>query len=362
MSSPVITEAAVLAALSQVEEPDLRKDLVSLNMVRDIQIDGLSVGFTVVLTTPACPLKDQIRQACENAIHLLVNREAQVTITFTAEVKQATSPVAGGLPGVRNLIAVASGKGGVGKSTVSANLAVALAQTGARVGLIDADIFGPSAPILFNLRTYRPLIDSSTGRDLMTPAKKHGVAVMSIGFLVSADQAIVMRGPRVSNTLAQMLNDTAWGELDYLIADLPPGTGDIQITLAQQFPLTGAVVITTPQDIALADTRKACGMFRAPSINVPILGVVENMSWFSPSDLPDRKYYLFGRGGGQALADEFQVPLLVQLPLEEDVRSGSDAGLPVALLTDSLTGQAFRQLALRVAQAIAIRTAATVPQ
>ena len=345
---PTITEAAVWNALRQVEEPDLKKDLVTLNMVRNLRIEGQRVTFTVVLTTPACPLKDLIRNACVQAVKLLVSADAQVEVEMTAEV--TTSQPNAQASGLRNLVAVGSGKGGVGKSTVAANLAVALARAGSRVGLLDADIYGPSVPLLFGLEGERPLLREVQGRDCMVPFDRHGVQVMSIGFLVKPEQAVIMRG---------LLNDTAWDDLDYLILDLPPGTGDIHITIAQQFPLAGALVVTTPQAVAVADAHKALAMFTSPQINVPVLGVVENMAYFSPPDLPDRRYYLFGQGGGQQLADRFGVPLLGQLPLVEAIRLSGDSGLPIALEGESLLGQAYADLAARVAQQVSIANART---
>ncbi len=350
-----ITETAVWNALRQVEEPDLKKDLVTLNMVRNLRIEGQRVAFTVVLTTPACPLKDLIRNACVQAIKLLVSPEAEVDIEMTAEV--TTSQAAARITGLRNLVAVGSGKGGVGKSTVASNLAVALARAGSRVGLLDADIYGPSVPLLFGLEGERPLLREHQGRDLMVPFNRHGVQVMSIGFLVEPGQPVVWRGPMASKAMNQLLGDTLWGELDYLILDLPPGTGDIHITIAQQFPLAGALIVTTPQAVAVADAQKALAMFTSPQINVPVLGVIENMAYFSPPDLPDRRYYLFGQGGGQLLADRFGVPLLGQLPLVEAVRESGDAGQPIALAGDSALGQAYAELAARVAQQVSIANA-----
>lgn len=352
MGKPAIAEEAVWNALRQVEEPDLKKDLVSLNMVRNLRVDGLRVAFTVVLTTPACPLKDMIRNACVQAVKLLVHPDAEVEVEMTAEV--TGSQPSARAAGIRNLIAVGSGKGGVGKSTVAANLAVALARAGSRVGLLDADIYGPSVPLLFGLEGERPLLREVNGRDLMVPFFRHGVQVMSIGFLVEPGQPVVWRGPMASKAMNQLLNDTIWDDLDYLILDLPPGTGDIHITIAQQFPLAGAVIVTTPQAVAVADAQKALAMFVSPQIGVSVLGVVENLSYFSPPDLPDRRYYLFGQGGGQSLAEQFKVPLLAQLPLVEAVRESGDAGRPAALDANTPEGRAYAELAARVAQQVSI--------
>ena len=356
-----ITPVQVLDALRHVEEPDLKKDLVTLNMVRDIVVEGRRVSFTVVLTTPACPLKEIIHNACVTAVKHLVAPDAEVHVNLTANVTPSAASASGALPGVRNLVAVASGKGGVGKSSVAVNLAVALAQRGARVGLLDADIYGPSVPLMMGLLDARPLVHDVAGRQVMLPLEAHGVKVMSIGFLVDSNQSIVWRGPMASNAFKQLVGDTDWGELDYLICDLPPGTGDIHITLSQQFPLTGAVIVTTPQAVAVADARKAVGMFLSPAIHVPVLGVVENMAYFTPPELPDRRYHLFGQGGAQALADEFGVPVLGQVPIVEAVREGGDSGRPAALEAGAPVAQAFAALAGAVAQQLSIRNAAAVP-
>lgn len=349
------TPEAVLNALRQVEEPDLKQDLVTLNMVQNVRVEGLKVSFTVVLTTPACPLKDMIRNACITAVKHLVHPEAEVEVNLTARV--TGMPDTKGLPNVANLIAVASGKGGVGKSTVAVNLAVALAQTGARVGLLDADIYGPSVPIMLGLEDHQPPAEEIDGKPVLHPIERFGIHIMSIGFLVSRDQAIVWRGPMASNAFKQLVNDTQWPELDYLIVDLPPGTGDIHITLSQQFPLAGAVIVTTPQQVALSDARKALAMFLAPAIGVPVLGVVENMAYFSPPELPDNRYYIFGEGGGQALATEFGIPLLGQIPIVEGIRSGGDTGTPVATDSATILGEAFQRLARSLAQQVSIRNA-----
>jgi ATP-binding protein involved in chromosome partitioning len=355
-----LTVENVLAALRHVDDPDLKRDLVTLNMVRDVQIQGPQVSFTVVLTTPACPMKEVLHRACVTAIHTLVDPAAVVDVTLTANVTTAET---GGpkLPGVRNVIAVASGKGGVGKSTVAANLALALVQQGARVGLVDADIYGPSVPTLFGLEGERPLTfdDPETGKTTLQPIERHGLKLMSIGFMVPPGQAIVWRGPMASNALRQLFVDTAWGELDYLVVDLPPGTGDIHITVAQQFPITGAVMVTTPQLLASADVRKAIAMMLNPQIHVPLLGIVENMAWFEAPELPGRRYYLFGQGGGQQLADEYNLPLLAQLPLLEPPAKGP-MHLPVVQAPESGLAQALVAFAQRVAQQVSVFNAQVV--
>jgi ATP-binding protein involved in chromosome partitioning len=351
-----ITKEQVLKALSYVDDPDLKKDLVTLNMVSDIAVAGNKVSFTVILTTPACPLKDAIRQACENAIHHLVDKKADVHITMTSDVTTRRIDNGKMLPGVKNIIAVASGKGGVGKSTIAVNLALGLAKNGASVGLIDADIYGPSIPMMLDIKGQRPKIKDVDGKNLMIPIEKYGIKALSIGLLVDEKQAVVWRGPMVSSALRQFVTDCDWGELDYLVIDLPPGTGDIHLTLVQTVPVTGAVIVTTPQDVSLADAKKAMGMFSIHPINVPIIGVVENMSYFTPAELPNHKYYLFGKGGGKKLSEEFNVPLLGQIPIVQSIREGGDSGKP-AILTDDISSDAFYNLAQTVAQNIAIRNA-----
>ena len=275
-----ITNKQILKALGTVEEPDLKKDLVSLNMIQDIVIDGLNVSFTVMLTTPACPLKELIKSRCVEAIHSLVSKEIEINIEMKADVTSTRLGLSPTLPNVKNIIAISSGKGGVGKSTVSANLAVALAKTGARVGLIDADIFGPSIPVMFGVEDEKPGMIEEDGKNKIIPLKKHGVSLISIGFLAPSENAIVWRGPMASSALRQFIGDVKWGELDYLLIDLPPGTSDIHLTLVQSVPVTGALVVTTPQKVALEDARKGLTMFQQKQINVPILGVIENMAYF----------------------------------------------------------------------------------
>ena len=356
-----ITEAAVWQALSYVEEPDLKQDLVTLKMVEDVRVDGRRVSFTVVLTTPACPLKDLIRTACERAIHTMVDKEAEVTVNMTSRVTTARQQ-GGVLPKVKNIIAVASGKGGVGKSTVTANLAIALARSGARVGLVDADISGPSMPVMFGVETAQPRMykDESTGQTWIQPIAAHGVKLISIGFLTPAEHAVVWRGPMASSALKQFITQVDWGELDYLLIDMPPGTGDIHLTLVQTVPVTGVVIVTTPQKVALADAQKGLAMFRQPQINVPVLGVVENMAWFTPAELPQNRYYLFGEGGGARLAEAAGVPLLGQIPLVQSIREAGDQGRPEVLganasETQSTTAAVFTALAEEVARQVSIR-------
>lgn len=353
----MITKELVLDALSNVIEPDLGKDLVTLNMIEDVEVDGKKVSFTVVLTTPACPMKDMIHNACENAIIHFVDKEAEVDITMTARVTSKRGGARGLLPGVQNIIAVASGKGGVGKSTVAANLAVALAEMGAKVGLVDADIYGPSMPIMFDVVNERPMVRNVDGQSKIVPVESYGVKLLSIGFFADTNQAIVWRGPMASKALQQMFSDADWGDLDYMIIDLPPGTGDIHLSLVQAVPVTGAVIVTTPQAVALADARKGVDMFKMEAINVPVLGLVENMAWFTPKELPENKYYIFGQDGGKHLAEHLGVPLLGQIPLVQSIREAGDAGRPAILQDGTPNAKAFLDLAQNVAQQVALRNA-----
>jgi ATP-binding protein involved in chromosome partitioning len=358
----MITTQQVLDALSNVMDPDLGKDLVTLNMIKDIAIDNKNVAFTVVLTTPACPMKDMIHNACVNAIVHYVDKEAQVNINMTANVTSKRGDERPLLPKVKNIIAVASGKGGVGKSTVSANLAIALADLGAKVGLVDADIYGPSIPIMFDVVDEKPLVRNTEAGQLMVPVESYGIKLLSIGFFADPSQAVVWRGPMASKALTQLFRDADWGELDYLIIDLPPGTGDIHLTLVSGIPLTGAIIVTTPQLVALADAEKAVSMFQIPSINVPVLGIVENMSYFTPAELPDNKYYLFGKDGGKQMAEKLNVPLLAQLPLVQSIREAGDSGRPAGLQDNTPVSKAFLQLAMNVAQQVALKNAGVKPK
>jgi ATP-binding protein involved in chromosome partitioning len=352
-----MTEQQVLAALSNVQEPDLGKDIVTLNMVKDIHIDGGTVSFTVVLTTPACPLKDMIRNACVNAIHLLVDKSAEVDVNFTANVSSNRLDNKQLLPKVRNIIAVVSGKGGVGKSTVSANLALALAKGGASVGLMDADIYGPSVPIMFGVKGERPFMTTVDGKNMIAPLERYGIQLMSIGLLVDEKQAVVWRGPMVSTAIRQFVTDVYWGELDYLVIDMPPGTGDIHLTLLQAVPVTGVVIVTTPQKVALADARKGIAMFGQAQLNVPVIGVVENMSYFVPAEFPDHTYHIFGKDGGKNLAEEYDVPFLGQIPLVQSIREGGDQGIPAMMGDDAASRKAFMDFAGATVRSIAMRNA-----
>ncbi len=349
------TESDILKALSTVDDPDIKRDLVSLNMIKDIKLSDQSVSFTVVLTTPACPLKEKIRQDCEDAVKQVVGDSITIDIAMTSSVTTLRDNTPQ-LPGVKNIIAISSGKGGVGKSTVTSNLAVALAQSGAKVGVLDADIFGPSIPTMFNCEFEQPEVKVVNGKNLIVPLEQYGIKLLSIGFLTPPDSAVIWRGPMASSALKQFIGDAIWGDLDYLLIDLPPGTSDIHLTLVQTVPVTGAVIVTTPQKVALADANKGMAMFKQPQINVPIFGVIENMSYFTPEELPNNKYYLFGKDGGQNLADKFNVPLLGQIPLVQSIRESGDSGLP-AVLKEGITAAAFKELAETLARQIAIRNA-----
>ena len=351
-----ITESNVLEALRNVQDPDLKKDLVTLKMIQDIKIDGDRLSFSVELTTPACPLKEMIKNDCISAIHNHIGEGVQLEINMTSSVTSSRLQGAPMLPDTKNIIAVASGKGGVGKSTVTANIAVALAQMGAKVGLVDADIFGPSMPTMFNCENQQPGVVKEGEKNLLVPIEQYGVKLISIGFLASSDDAVVWRGPMASSALKQFFSDAKWGELDYMFVDLPPGTSDIHLTLVQSVPVTGAIIVTTPQKVALADATRAISMFRQPQINVPILGVVENMSYFIPEELPDNKYFIFGENGGKQLCKKYDLPLLAQIPLVQSVRESGDNGYPV-VLKENQSSEAFRGLAESFAQQVAIRNA-----
>lgn len=348
-----ITKEQVLDALRNVDDPDLKKDIVTLGMVKDIEISGKNISFTVVLTTPACPMKEAIQRACVNAITYYVDKEAVANVHMTANVTtQRNSNV---LPQVRNVIAVSSGKGGVGKSTVAANLACALAMKGARVGLLDADIYGPSAPIMFDVMNEKPMLRDIDGKSYLVPVESYGVKILSIGFFADANQAIAWRGPIAVRALNQMLGEADWGELDYLIVDLPPGTGDIHLSLVSAVPITGAVMVSTPQNVALADARKGIAMFQMPAVNVPVLGIVENMAYFTPAELPENKYYIFGKEGAKRLAESMDIPLLGEIPLVQSICEAGDVGRPAVLQKTTPQALAFLEMAGNIAQQVAIR-------
>lgn len=345
-----MTEQEILHALSHVDDPDLRKDIVTLNMVKNVKVEGNKVSFDVELTTPACPMKEAIKNACIQAVRHMVSKEAEVAVNMTSRVttQRANNAV---LPNVKNIIAIASGKGGVGKSTISLNLAWALKESGANVGLLDADIHGPSIPGMIGIK----ILDEQEGA--LTPVQVEGLKVLSIGFMVDERQPIVWRGPMVASALKQLLSDANWGPLDYLIIDLPPGTGDTHLSLVQHVQLSGVIMVTTPQKVAMADCRKAMGMFIMPQINVPVLGIVENMAWFTPKELPENKYFLFGQGGGQILSDEYQVPLLAQIPINQSIMQQAENSMPGHQNMDADAWKYYQLLAGEVARQMAIKNA-----
>ncbi len=352
----------IINALKFVHDPDLHKDVISLGMIEDIEIDGNKVNMKLVLTTPACPMKDKMKNDCIKAIQGRVDPYAEVNVELISRTTTRRGPDSTMLKGVKNIIAIVSGKGGVGKSTVAANLAVSLSKLGAKVGLLDADIYGPSVPLMFDLVNAHPTAREEDGRTILEPIEKYGIKLLSIGFFVDPNKALVWRGPMASNYLTQMLTGGDWGELDYLVIDMPPGTGDIHLTLVQTVPVTGAAIVTTPQEVALADARKAYNMFTTDSVKVPVLGLVENMAWFTPAELPENKYYIFGKEGGKRFAEEIGVPLLGQIPLVQSICESGDSGTPVSILDEtSPISQAFRKLAESVAQQIAIRNATIDP-
>ena len=328
-------------ALATVRYPGTGKNIVEAGMVEDnIRIDGMKVSFSLIFEKSTDPFMKSLIKSAEAAIHTYVSKDVEVTIT--TKTLQAPRPAEEPLlPDVKNVVAIASGKGGVGKSTVASNLAVALAQKGCKVGLLDADIFGPSIPKMFLVENERAYAEERDGKSWIIPIERYGVKVLSIGFFINPGQAAIWRGGMASGAIKQLLSETLWGELDYLLIDLPPGTSDIHLTTVQTVTLTGAIVVTTPQEVALADE----GMFQNDKINVPILGLVENMAWFTPAELPDNRYYIFGHDGGKSLAEELNVPLLGQIPLVQSICNGGDAGMPVALYPNTITGQAFMALA-----------------
>uniref|UniRef100_B8HJJ9 Iron-sulfur cluster carrier protein n=1 Tax=Cyanothece sp. (strain PCC 7425 / ATCC 29141) TaxID=395961 RepID=B8HJJ9_CYAP4 len=348
-----LSRESILDVLRPVQDPELRKSLVELNMIRDVAIANGNVSFTLVLTTPACPLREFIVEDCKKAIATLPGVQ-NIDVKVTAETPQQKSlPDRTGIKGVKNIIAVSSGKGGVGKSTVAVNIAVALAQAGASVGMIDADIYGPNAPTMLGLEQAIVEVRKEPQGDVLEPAFNHGVKLVSMGFLIDKDQPVIWRGPMLNGIIRQFLYQADWGDLDYLIVDLPPGTGDAQLTLAQAVPMAGVVIVTTPQTVALLDARKGLRMFQ--QLGVPVLGLVENMSYFIPPDLPDRHYDIFGSKGGEKMATELGVPLLGSVPLEIQLREGGDQGLPIVLSApDSASAQALRAIAQQVAAKVSI--------
>lgn len=354
-----IQKEQIKTALAHVLHPEKKVDIVSLDMIQDIIVQDKYVSFTLEMPAQNDPLAQELSQRCEGAVHKFIDRDAVVDIQIGINVSQqrqspppAPEPTASPLSGVKNIIAVASGKGGVGKSTVAVNLAAALARNGAKVGLMDADIYGPSIPTMFDL-FERPDI---TVQKKLIPLEKYGIKLVSMGFLVDVNQAMVWRGPMVTSAIKQFMNDVEWGELDFMILDLPPGTGDIQLTIVQSVPLSGAVIVSTPQNVALDDVRKGVAMFH--KVNVPVLGVIENMAYFSPPDAPEKKYYIFGQGGASRLADELAVPVLGEIPLEQPIRESGDNGKPIVLADqESAAAASFLACSANMQQQLAIRAA-----
>lgn len=351
--------ALIIDALKHVRYPGTGNDIVSSEMLQDnIRIDGNKVSFSILFEKPNDPFAKSVVKAAEQAILTYIGEDIDIKGNITIETKRQEPPKPVSiLPNVKNILAVFSGKGGVGKSTVSANLAVSLAAMGYKVGLLDADIHGPSVPKMFGVENEQPFVKEHDGKQTIIPIEKYGVKLLSIGFFVNQESALVWRGSMASNALKQLITDADWGELDFFVMDLPPGTGDIHLTLVQTMGITGAVAVTTPQDVALADARKGINMFLGEKVNVPVLGLVENMAWFTPAELPENKYYIFGKDGGKRLAEELNVPLLGQIPLVQSIREGGDGGRPVSTDENSITAMAFRKLAESVVERINYRNA-----
>ena len=348
---------AVLEVLRPVQDPELQKSLVELNMIRNVQIEDSQVNFTLVLTTPACPLREFIVEDCEKAVRTLPGVE-QVNVEVTAETPQQKNslPDRQGIEGVKNIIAISSGKGGVGKTTTTVNLAAGLGRTGqsgAKVGMIDADIYGPNTPTMLGLSAAQVMVHQAGDKEILEPAFNHGVKLVSMGFLIDPDQPVIWRGPMLNGIIRQFLYQVDWGDLDYLVVDMPPGTGDAQLTMAQAVPMAGAVIVTTPQNVALSDSRRGLKMFQ--QLQVPVLGMVENMSYFIPPDMPDKQYDIFGSGGGEKASQELQVPLLGCVPLELPLREGGDRGMPIVVgQPDSASAKALTAIAQQIAARVSV--------
>lgn len=344
-----------MQALQNVVEPDLKKDIVSLNLVSDIHIDGNTISFTVKVSNPAMHSRKRMEEACRFAIERVHGKGFTIQVNTAAMGNERDIDHRKILPGVQNIVAIASGKGGVGKSTITANIAAGLAKKGFKVGLVDADIYGPSQPIMFDLQYEKPAMVTIDGKNYMTPIENYGVKVMSIGFFADLNQAVVWRGPVASRALTQMFTDCWWGPLDYMLIDLPPGTGDIHLSLVQTLPLTGAVIVSTPQSVALADARKGASMFKMDNINVPVLGLVENMAWFTPAELPENKYYIFGQDGAKNLAEEMEIPLLGQIPIVQSIRESGDIGRPAVLQEGTPSQIAFDLMVANLHEQVMLR-------
>lgn len=341
----------ILDALKHVRYPGTGKDIVSSGMIGDdIRIDGNKISFSIIFEKQNDPFAKSVIKAAEQAILTYIDESIDIKNNISVKYKEQPQIKTEEkiLPGVKNIIAVFSGKGGVGKSTVSSNLAIALSQLGYKVGLLDADIHGPSIPKMFGVEDARPVMEEIDSKQYIMPVEKYGIKLLSIGFFVDPDNALVWRGGMASNALKQLITDAYWGDLDYFVIDLPPGTSDIHLTLVQTLPITGAIIVTTPQDVALADARKGINMFQNDKINVPIIGLVENMAWFTPLELPENKYYIFGKEGGKRLAKEMNIPFLGEIPLVQGIREDGDSGSPIALKQDTLTNLYFKNIALKI--------------
>ena len=341
-------EKQIIKALSKVNDPDLKKDLVSLNMIKNISINNNVVSFEIVLTTPACPLKEQIKKDCLNELNK-INNNVKYNITFSSNVVPFDKKTM--IKNIKNIIAISSGKGGVGKSTIASNLAVGLGNMGAKTGLIDADIFGPSIPTMFNCENEQPTIKKSKEKNIIVPIEQYGIKLLSMGLLIPNNKAVVWRGPMASSAMKQLILDVEWGELDYLIVDLPPGTSDIHITLSQSFPVTGTVIISTPQKVATNDAEKAISMYNQEQTNIPIIGLIENMSYFIDDN--DKKNYLFGKDGGKTLCNKFSIDFIGQIPIDKRISDGSDLGYPI-ILKENKISDIFKTLSQNIARKIAI--------
>ncbi|MBL4669123.1 MAG: Mrp/NBP35 family ATP-binding protein [Flavobacteriales bacterium] len=350
------SESKIKEALSFVIEPDLKKDIIELKLVSNIKFEGEKINFDLQLNNPAMHNKKRVTEACEMHLNRILKTTVILTVNITPIPKAPETPKENKvLPNVKNIIAIASGKGGVGKSTITANLAIALVKKGYKVGLVDADIYGPSMPLMFNVEHEKPMPIEVNGKNLIKPVESYGVKLLSIGFFANQDQAMVWRGPMATKALSQLFTEADWGELDYMLIDLPPGTGDIHLSLVQTVSVTGAIIVSTPQKVALIDARKAIGMFKMESINVPVLGMIENMAYFTPEELPDNKYYIFGQDGLKSLAQENNIPLLGEIPLVQSIREAGDAGRPAILQENTPQAIAFNSFADNLIKAVKAR-------
>lgn len=350
----------VISALAQVSHPAYSNDIVSLNMVSDVVIEDNKIGFTLTFPKSNDPLISSIQKAAKVSLQSHLGPEVEVGVIKVDSI-QKIEPKENSLAAVKNIVAVASGKGGVGKSTVAVNLAVALAQLGYKVGLVDADVYGPSIPKMFHVEDIKPELKEGKSHDYIVPVEKYGVKLLSVGFFVDPNDALVWRGPMATSALKQLINQGEWGELDFLMLDMPPGTGDVHLTIVQEMAVTGAVIVSTPQKVALVDAMKGINMFRGEKISVPILGLVENMAWFTPAEHPENKYYLFGKDGCKLLAEQMEVPLLGQIPIVQSICEGGDLGTPSALDSNSIIGMAFKDLAKRMVAEVDKRNAVLDP-